>query len=86
MWALACFGGESTQQPTVKIVLVSPAPRVASHDRLDISRVSRSSHCSPFCSRQLRTKAFLGESETKVWVDVVRQRRRRVNECGAGGE
>lgn len=42
---------ESTQRPTVKIVLVSPAPRVASRHRLDISRVSRSSHCSLFCAR-----------------------------------
>jgi hypothetical protein len=49
--ALACLGGESTQRPTVKIVLVSPAPRVASRHRLDISRVSRSSHCSLFCAR-----------------------------------
>ena len=39
------------QRPTVKIVLVSQAPSVASRDRLDISRVSRSSHCSLFCAR-----------------------------------
>src|ERR1700690_1586354 len=47
MGALACFGGESTQRPTVKIVLVNPTPRVASRHRLDISRLSRSNHCSP---------------------------------------
>jgi hypothetical protein len=49
-WALACFGGESTQRPTVKIVFVSPAPRVASRHHWHFARIAILPR-SLFCAR-----------------------------------
>ena len=69
-----------------RLFLSGPAPRVASRHRLDISRVSRSSHVRSSVRGNCAQKRFSESRRRKVWVDVVRQRRRSVNECGAGGE
>ena len=65
MWALACFGGKSTQRPTVKIVLVSPAPRVTSRHRLDNFAGIAILPLFALLWAVTARKAFLGESETK---------------------